>query len=174
MRTEVAILPSEDLAIAVMSNAAPSGIPEGLTESFFDLVLDGKFERDWMAFARQKVAEQEAADRAQQTDYSHPPASPHPPLALSAYIGKYASEFFGTIELMEKDDKLVLRAGPRPLEFPLAHWDRDVFIYQPTGEMAGGLSGVLCTVGPDGKANRVLIENLNVHGLGEFERESSA
>src|SRR6185436_16024921 len=38
-RTEVALLPAEQLGIAVLSNAAPTGIPEGMTRSFFDLVL---------------------------------------------------------------------------------------------------------------------------------------
>jgi CubicO group peptidase (beta-lactamase class C family) len=174
MRTEVAILPSEKLAIAVMSNAAPSGIPEALTESFFDLVLDGRLDRDWLAFASEKVAEQEAADRAKETDYSRPPEKPGSPLALTAYCGKYANEFFGELELAEREGSLVLRAGPKPEEFPLLHWDRDVFIYQPVGEMAGGLSGVRFTIGPGEKAGRVLIENLNVHGQGTFERTGKA
>jgi len=170
VRSEVAILPSEELAIAVLSNAAPSGIPEGITESFFDLVLDGKLERDWMAFASQKIDEQEAAERGKLADYSHPPTKPNPPLALATYTGKYANQFFGEIEIAENGGRLVMRAGPKPLEFPLTHWDRDEFIYQPTGEMASGLSGVSFTIGPEGKASRVLVEFWNVHGQGSFER----
>ena len=170
VRSEAAILPSEDLAIAVFSNAAPSGIPEAITESFFDMVLDGKLERDWMAFANQKIDEQEAAERAKLADYSHPPAKPNPPLTLSAYSGRYANQFFGEIEIAENDGKLVMRAGPKSLEFSLTHWDRDVFIYQPTGEMAGGLSGVSFAIGPDGKASRLLVEYWNIHGQGSFER----
>lgn len=169
-RTEVAVLPSEKLAMAVMSNAAPSGIPEGITESFFDMVLDGELERDWMAFASEKIAEQEEAERAKLADYRHPPAKPNPPLALSAYTGKFANEFFGQIEIAESDGKLVMRAGPKPMEFPLTHWDRDQFIYQPTGEMATGLSGVTFTIGPTGKASRVLVEYWNINGQGKFER----
>lgn len=170
MRTEAAILPSEKLAIAVMSNAAPSGIPEGLTESFFDVVLDGELDRDWMAFAAEKIEEQEAADRAKLTDYSKRPAKSNPPLTLAAYTGKYVNDFFGEIEVAEKDGKLVLRAGPKPLEFPLTHWDRDVFVFQPTGEMALGRSGVEFTVGPNGKAARVRVEFWDVNGQGTFAR----
>jgi len=170
VRSEAAILPSEELAIAVFSNAAPSGIPEAITETFFDVVLDGKPERDWMAFASQKIAEQEQAERAKLTDYSHPPAQPNPPLALSAYTGKFANEFFGQIEIAETNGKLVMRAGPKPLEFPLTHWDRDQFIYQPTGEMASGLSGASFTIGPAGKASRVVVEYWNINELGTFER----
>jgi CubicO group peptidase (beta-lactamase class C family) len=170
VRTEVAILPSEQLAIVVLSNAAPTGVPESLTESFFDLVLDGKLERDWIAFAQRMSDQDVQRERARERDYSHPPTEPTPPLALSAYAGKYANDYFGTIELVENQGKLTLRLGPKPLEFPLQHWDRDTFIYQPTGEMAGGPSGVCFSVAPDGQADRVLVENLDANGQGAFSR----
>jgi CubicO group peptidase (beta-lactamase class C family) len=170
MRTEVSILPSEKLAIVVLSNAAPTGVPESLSESFFDLVLDGKLERDWIAFAQRMSAADVERERARERDFSHPPTKPSPPLTLSAYTGKHANDYFGTIELAERDGKLVLRLGPQPMEFPLTHWDRDTFVYQPTGEMAGGPSGVCFSVAPDGQADRVLIENLDVHGQGTFSR----
>jgi CubicO group peptidase (beta-lactamase class C family) len=170
VRTEVAILPSEQLAIVVLSNAAPTGVPESLTESFFDLVLDGKLERDWIAFAQQMSDQDVQRERARERDYSHPPTEPTAALALSAYAGKYANDYFDTIELVESDGKLVMRLGPKPLEFSLQHWDRDTFIYQPTGEMAGGPSGVCFSVAPDGQADRVLVENLDAHGQGAFSR----
>jgi hypothetical protein len=56
------------------------------------------------------------------------------------------------------------------MEFELRHWDRDVFIYQPTGENAGGLSGVRFSIDSGRQADRVLIENLNVHDQGTFSR----
>jgi hypothetical protein len=49
-------------------------------------------------------------------------------------------------------------------------YDRDVFIYQPAGESAGGLSGVRFSIDPTRQADRVLIENLDIHGLGMFVR----
>jgi hypothetical protein len=56
------------------------------------------------------------------------------------------------------------------MEFELRHWNRDIFTYQPVGEMAGKRSGVRFSVAADGKADRVLIDNLNVHGQGTFTR----
>ncbi len=170
MRTEISMLPSEELAITVLSNAAPTGVPEGLTESFFDLVLDGKLQRDWVEFANRMFDEELKRELGSERDYSHAPAKPTPALALSAYTGTYKNDFFGPIELAEQQGTLVLRMGPRLREFPLRHWDRDTFIYQPTGESAGGPSGVVFTVAPDGKADRILIENLNIHGQGAFSR----
>jgi CubicO group peptidase (beta-lactamase class C family) len=169
MRTEVALLPDEKIAIAVLSNAGPSGIPEAITESFFDLLLDGKLSRDWVEFANRMFQEEVERERGQQTDYSQPPNEKSPPLALSKYVGKYRNDFFGEIELAEKGDSLELRLGPKKIAFTLRHWDRDVFFFQPTGEMAGGPSGVLFSIGPDGKAYRVRIENLDIHGQGTFD-----
>ncbi|MBL9122342.1 MAG: serine hydrolase, partial [Planctomycetaceae bacterium] len=84
MRSEITLLPSEKLGIVVLSNAAPTGIPEGLTESFLDLVIYGKLQRDWVEFANQKFAEIVQQDRAKARDYSHPPAPPTPALAQDA------------------------------------------------------------------------------------------
>ncbi len=168
MRTEVAMLPAEELAIAVLSNAAPTGVPEGLTESFFDLVLDGKLQRDWVGFANRMFDEEIKKELGQEREYSQPPAPPTSALKLPAYAGKYANDFFGSIEIVDEQDSLFLRLGPKPMEFALRHWDRDVFIYQPTGESAGGPNGVRFSIAPDGHADRVLIENLNIHGQGAF------
>jgi CubicO group peptidase (beta-lactamase class C family) len=170
MRTEVAILPSEKLGIAVLSNAAPSGVPEGLTESFYDLVLDNRLQRDWMAFANRMSEEDVKKEVSQERDYSHPPARPLPALPLAAYAGKYANTFFGSIELSDQREKLVLRVGPQPMEFELRHYDRDVFVYQPVGESAGGPTGVRFSIDPSRHADSVLIENLNIHGQGSFSR----
>jgi CubicO group peptidase (beta-lactamase class C family) len=170
MRTSVAILPGEKLAITVLSNAAPTGVPEGLIESFYDLVLDGKLQRDWVEFANRMFDEEIKKELGQERDYSHPPAKPSPALKLSAYTGKYKNDFFGKIELVEKQGALNLHLGPKPMEFPLRHWDRDVFTYQPTGESAGGPGGLRFSIAPDDQADSVLIENLNIHGQGTFSR----
>ncbi|HEY1601101.1 MAG TPA: serine hydrolase [Pirellulales bacterium] len=172
MRTEVAFLPAEQIGIAVLSNAGPTGVPEGITESFFDLLLDGKLSRDWVEFANRMFAEEVRRERGKETDYSHPPAQTTQHLGLATYTGTFDNSFFGPIEITDEQGNLLLTLGPKKMPFPLRHWDRDVFIYQPTGEMAGGVSGLLFTIGPDQKSTRVLIENLNVHGQGTFERAS--
>jgi len=52
----------------------------------------------------------------------------------------------------------------------MKHYDRDTFTYETEGENAVGTSGIIFTIGPDGKATRVLVENLNVRGEGVFKR----
>jgi len=51
----------------------------------------------------------------------------------------------------------------------LAHYDRDTFTYKTEGENAVGTTGVTFAIGPDEKANEVIVENLNVRGEGVFK-----
>jgi CubicO group peptidase (beta-lactamase class C family) len=46
-RTLVELLPSEQLGIVVLANAFPTGVPEGLADTFFDLVFKGAPTGDW-------------------------------------------------------------------------------------------------------------------------------
>jgi CubicO group peptidase (beta-lactamase class C family) len=170
VRTEVVLLPHEQIGIAVLSNASPTGVPEGMTKSFFDLLLRGKIEKDWVDLGNRLFAEQMKTDAGYTTDYSSPPARKSPALPSDAYLGAYRNAYFGDIEIVEKDGALLLCMGPKKTSFVLRHWNRDVFIYQPVGESAGGLSGVTFRVGPDGKATRVVIDNLDIHGQGTFTR----
>ena len=55
----------------------------------------------------------------------------------------------------------------------MTHWNRDTFTYQTEGESGVGTAGITFMLGPDGKAQRVLVENLNLHGEGLFDRVSN-
>jgi hypothetical protein len=54
----------------------------------------------------------------------------------------------------------------------MTHWDRDTFTHETEGENSVGIAGITFTMGPDNTARRVLIENLNIHGEGIFDRVS--
>lgn len=164
--TVVSLIPSEKLGIVVLTNAAPIGVPEAISATYFDLVLNGKIERDWLELFGALMKSQDEPT----TDYSKRPTKPSPPMSLEAYAGAYRNDYFGDIEVVEKDGALYVRMGPKKTSLPLRHWDRDVFIYEPTGEMASGLSGVIFRIGPDRKASSVRVENLDVHGQGTFTR----
>ena len=76
----------------------------------------------------------------------------------------------GGISIIEKGGGLAILQGPKNKTFPMKHYDRDTFTYETQGENAVGMSGITFTVGPDGKAAQVLVENLNVRGEGVFKR----
>ena len=168
--TVVTLLPSEELGIAVLTNAAPMGVPETISASFFDLVLHGKIEKDWGKTFKEAFDALNKPAYGTAVDYLKPPAWPSPPLPSEAYVGTYDNAYFGAVEIVEKDGALFLRMGPKETSFPLRHWDRDMFIYQPVGEMASGLSGVTFWVGPEGRGMMVVVENLDTHGQGTFTR----
>jgi hypothetical protein len=61
--------------------------------------------------------------------------------------------------------------GPHKLTFLLKHYDRDTFTYQTEGENAVGATGATFTIGPEGKATTLTVENLNARGEGIFKRQ---
>jgi CubicO group peptidase (beta-lactamase class C family) len=168
--TTVTLLPSEQLGIVALTNAHPIGAPEALTRSFLDLVLTGTVAQDWLALYGQRFLAFDKPAYGTTVDYTRPPAHPSPALASTAYVGVYHSNFFGEITIAAHGGGLVLTQGPHKAPFPLRHFARNVFTYQPVGENAYGLSAVTFTVGAEGKATRVVVENLDIHGQGTFTR----
>lgn len=168
--TAVYLVPSEHLGIVVLTNAAPVGVAEGLTYAFIDEALYGRQTYDWPALFRRLFADPATIGVETLADYARPPPAPAPAAAPAAYVGTYANAFYGDAVVGETGGALTLTLGPRRMTFPLAHYDRDIFTYQTVGENAAGRSGVTFTLGADGRAGQVLIENLNVRGEGQFVR----
>src|ERR1700758_5562648 len=53
--TNFVVMPSEDVGIIALTNAAPIGVPETLTAEFVDLVQYGKIREDWATLYRQAM-----------------------------------------------------------------------------------------------------------------------
>ena len=87
-----------------------------------------------------------------EADWDTPPADVTPAAPDAAYVGTYHNDYYGDVEIAQAADGLVLRIGPKPLEFPLTHYDRDTFSWQPAGENAAGRSGLSFLIGADGTA----------------------
>jgi hypothetical protein len=170
--TYVDLIPSEQLGIVVLTNAYPVGVAEGLGRTFLDLAMDGQPTQDWLALFKTVFADPAAIGTVLGFDYSKPPASPAPASSNTAYVGTYGNDFFGDIQIIEKQDGLSVVQGPNRTTFPMKHYDRDTFTYQTQGETAVGTSGITFMVGADGTASKMLIENLNVRGEGTFLRKS--
>ncbi len=173
-RTVVNLLPAENLGIVVLTNAFPSGVPEGIAASFYDLVLEGKVQQDWVKVWNDRFynglvkPELDAA-----AAYAKPPASAAPALPAAAYTGRYSNEYFGPLDVVEQDGGLSLQLGPQRVTFPLQHWDRDVFIYHPYAEQPEVVTPVMFVIGPDGKGRQVMIEDLDSVGQGTFTRAAA-
>jgi CubicO group peptidase (beta-lactamase class C family) len=168
--TAVTLYPGLELGFVALTNAQPIGVPEAVGRSFFDLVFRGAVERDWVELFGQFFA------KAMAPDYGGAVAEPRPPQETSpqrpdpAYTGHYANALYGPIEVAAGGGELLLRLGPRQDSFPLRHFNRDVFTYQPVGENAYGAAAVIFTLGASGVAGEVVIENLDLDGQGRFRR----
>ena len=171
--TYVNLIPAEQLGIVVLTNGRPMGIPEALGTIFSDIALYGQPTQDWFPLYKQRFSDPATTGTVLGHNYSKPSASPAPALKNGAYLGKYANDLFGDIAIVEKDGGLAIVEGPKKLTFPLKHYDRDTFTYETAGENAVGRSGVTFTIGPDGQATHVVVENLNVHREGTFKRVST-
>jgi CubicO group peptidase (beta-lactamase class C family) len=171
-RTVVTLFPKEELGIVVLANAFPTGVPEGLSDSFADLVFDGAVEKDWFkpwdaVFTGLLGQAAEAAKTTYAAPSSASPASP-----ASAYAGLYANDFIGDAVVSNEGEALVLKLGPgRARSYPLRHFDRDLFLAFPDAEAPDTPAAVSFSIGPDGRASALTIEFLDSSGLGTLRRQ---
>ena len=173
--TTVYLFPEEGLGITVLTNGYPIGLAETIALGFLDVARHGSVQNDYLAIL-DPIFAADMAPKYGQGVAGDPPADPMPPLDLAAYTGTWHNRFHGPIEIARDGDGLTLAQGPAddPDTYPLEHWDRDVFTYMPVGENANARSAVTFTIGSDGVATAMVVENLDVQHQGTFTREESA
>jgi len=132
--TNFVVMPSEDLAIIALTNAAPIGVPETLTAQFMDLVQYGQVREDWAALYKKAIAPINNPEGS--LVGKQPPDNPVPVRPLSDYVGTYANDYWGPAIVTERDGALQLAMGPKNQTFTLAHWDSDIFTFMLTDENA--------------------------------------
>lgn len=169
--TRVILVPAEQLGVVILTNGEPIGIAEGLAQTFMDAALYGKSTNDWMALFSQAFKDPAVIGLEKYGDYSRPPAPGVPAMKDDAYVGGYGDNpLVGDIEIIEQGGGLALVIGPQRLTLPLTHYDRDTFTYATVGENAAGPAGVIFSMGAEGKALGLVIENLDREGQGQFKR----
>ncbi|MFJ3924265.1 serine hydrolase [Streptomyces sp. NPDC090022] len=163
--TNVTMLPLEQLGIVVLTNGRPVGLADAVALDFFDTAEHGKPTTDWLTLTAGLYAQQDRAARSP-TDYAHPPAGARPARAADAYTGTYDNPYYGPLTVTADDGALTLALGPKPLRFPLTHYDGDTFSFETTGENAVGRTGVFF------KDGTVRVEYLDADRLGTFTRST--
>jgi CubicO group peptidase (beta-lactamase class C family) len=174
--TAVYMYPSEDLGIAVLTNGAANGVAESIALAFLDLARLGSVRNDYVPILEPIFAADMVPDYVTDIDYATPPAEALPPQELASYTGTFHNRFYGPIGIAEEGDGLTISQGPAgdPDVYPLTHWSRDTFTYLPIGENENFTSAVTFTIGPDGTASSVTVENLDTLGQGTFTRDEAA
>ena len=166
--TNIKMIPDEGLGICVLTNASPIGVAEGIATTFTDLALNNKTSQDWLALYKQLFADPVTMGETV-GHYSEPAKSPLPALVDTAYLGTYENEFYGKLKIAQTGSGLTVTLGTS-VTTGIKHYSRDIFTYQLETEDLSGASGLTFAVGADGKAESVLVENLNEWGQGTFKR----
>jgi CubicO group peptidase (beta-lactamase class C family) len=141
--------------------------------SVLDLSTTGTVTRDWLAAAAQRMAAAMDEDTyGTGTNWETPPADATSAAADATYVGTYHNDYYGDVEIARGAEGLMLRIGPKPLEFPLTHFDRDTFSWQPEGENAAGRSGLSFLIDADERAFAFRDEYLAVDDAGVLLRSA--
>jgi CubicO group peptidase (beta-lactamase class C family) len=167
--TNYILLPDQQLGIMVLTNGMPIGLPEAATAYFMDLVIGGTIENDWFGlytqlFSQLYINPSELAGKT-------PPAHPKPAQPGSFYTGTYHNGYYGDIEVIARGSGLHVIMQPKPTDYPLEHWDGNLFAFFPVGENALGISAATFVPGPGShRATSLTLEYYNATGLGVFTR----
>ncbi|ORA79782.1 serine hydrolase [Mycobacterium malmoense] len=165
--TNFVVMPSEDLAIIALTNAAPIGVPETLTAEFMDLVQYGQIREDWASLYRQAIGWMNNPEGS--LVGKQPPANPTPARPPRDYAGVYANDYWGPAVVTERDGALQLSLGPKNQTFALMHWDGNTFTFPLTNENAppGTISKAVFAGFPRATLN---LEYFDSDKLGTFTR----
>jgi CubicO group peptidase (beta-lactamase class C family) len=174
--TNYVLLPDQQLGIMTLTNGMPIGVPEAVNAYFMDLVIGGGIENDWLSLYEQVTA-QLYVNLSELTG-KKPPQHPRPAQPDSFYTGTYHSDFYGTITVVASGGALHVLMPPKPTDYPLEHWDGNLFAFFPVGENAVGISAA--TFAPDQQNDHAVTLTLEYYdnyeypdgtGIGIFSRQ---
>lgn len=169
--TAVSMLPGEQLAIVVLTNGRPQGIPEAITAGFLDTAQHGKPTVDWLTFTAAAFHQLDESEKPEK-DYTQVPPNPAPSGPNSTYTGTYNNSYYGPLVVFDENGTLAMRMGPAdsPTTFPLTHYDGGTFSFESIGENGNGLAGALFAAPQDGRSPAVTLDFYDRTGLGTFTR----
>lgn len=168
VRSVVTVRPDQKMGIIILTNAAITGLPEVLSQTWFDLYDNGQVTKDWYAIINPILVESLTPKKY----LEEKPDQTFKPMPLSRYAGLFHNDYFGDIEVSLKNQDLMLAIGPEKKEFKLTHWNRDTFYLETIGEMASGKSPVTFVMDEEGSANSVTIAAFNEFGEGRFTKNN--
>ncbi|WP_299813609.1 serine hydrolase [uncultured Roseibium sp.] len=167
--TYFALVPSLEVGIVVLTNATPVGAAESIGASFTDMVQVGRVTRDWFS-GYERLFQGFHVPIGVTAGEAFPTAAAPAP-EPSYCVGRYGHPYFGTVEVREENDGLILLAGPAPMKLPLLPWDGATMVFDFVSENAGEGSRSMATFsGASEQADSLEIEIFVLDGPARFER----
>lgn len=152
----VSFLPREQIGVVVLANLNGTPLPHVVERLVYDALLKAA-PVDWTnRFQDEEAARRPAQPTGQQVQVD-PGRQPdtRPSRALGAFAGTYRSPAYGTLNIRQEGDGLVVRVHSG--EFPLRHYNYDVFeFYHPVEDQSwllafrGSSAGKIETLAIDG------------------------
>jgi CubicO group peptidase (beta-lactamase class C family) len=164
------MMPGAGFGVLALSNGMPVGVPEAFCLSVQDLVQRGEISGDWLERVTPTFTELLKVPYDKGIDWNTPPVNASAALPFDAYIGTYGNDYYGEIEVALDGDALVLMIGPDRAKYPLTHYDRDSFSWQPPGENATVRSGLTFNMSVSGRATDIWDYYLAAGGPGGLPR----
>ncbi len=166
-RSQLLLIPEAGLGIAILCNAFPSGLPEGLSSGLVSLVLEGTGSLEEVMAIELKVSQGMAGLVDGGLSWSQRPAQVQPPLAAQAIEGSYDNVYFGPARVQN----MQLSFGHEMMATaPLKPWDGSTFYFEADLKDGPLVTLVRFELGPGGKATALTLEQLNDWETGRFTR----
>ena len=164
MRTQVGLIPEEDLGVVVITNLNNSWIPQVVLFHVFDAFL-GATDKDWnkAMYAVHLESEREAEEERAKEDASRVPGT-SPSLGLDAYVGRYSDTLYGEALVRLEGGALVLEIGPAFVG-ELEHWHFDTF-RAGWRDVQQGRAWIEFTLNREGK-----VAEMKAEGWGAFQKK---
>jgi CubicO group peptidase (beta-lactamase class C family) len=166
------MLPASGFGVLALTNGSPVGVPEAFCLSVLDLVQLGEVSGDWLDRVTPSFEALTKVPYDKGIDWTTPPDDASDPLDNAAYMGTYHNEYYGDVEVALDGETLVLVLGPNRQKFPLTHYDRDSFSWQPAGENATVRSGITFNMSATGRSTDIWDDYLAAYGPGLLPRVS--
>ncbi|MEA5140434.1 serine hydrolase [Arcicella rigui] len=152
-------IPDERISIYVFGNLDHSEIRHALLFKAFDLWSFQDNTKDWSNdFFQLYKGIIDNARKKENEELAKRVINTRPSLPLTAYTGKYENEVYGSLEVILKNDILVL-TQPNNISFSLEHWHYDTFLGQ-SNNWWWGKSGVQFSLDFEGKSGSLSLDGI--------------
>ncbi len=160
----VLLVPSENLGIVVLSNAAGPSLPDGVAWKFYNRYF-GREDSPGLTGA---AAGYRQSTNVTASAFAMPvKESAAPALPLSAYTGTFRSDVYGTATVAEKDGNLTVTFGKLPTVYYLTHFDGNDFYARCPSYQMSYYDGVTFQAGTDGSIRKMVLPMMLRPGIYE-------
>ncbi len=156
--SKIAMIPELKLGVAVLTNQESGEAFESISYHILDQFVGGK-KTDWLdAFKKMHARSLAMIEMADKMTAGKRDSTSHPSLPLASYAGTYTDVWYGDINIVFENGKLVMKFGHTPsLEGELQHWQYDTFIARWDDRELRADAFVTFALNPDGSIDQAKI-----------------